>query len=196
MIIGLTGGIGSGKTRASDYLRDQHGCVILDNDVTAREVVALGSTLLPQIAAHFGKDALLANGELNRVWLRDTIFSRPDEKVWLESLTHPEIRRRTLVRLQKVTADEILILVSPLLFESQQDQLCDQTIAISTPLDVQIERVQQRDGNTSEQVTRIMNNQMNDEIRIQRATHIVYNDSTLEHLYHQLDTLVLDWKRP
>ena len=195
MIIGLTGGIGSGKTLASDYFRDHHGFDVLDNDVTAREVVAVGSPLLSVIADHFGTEVLLASGALNRVWLRDKIFSNADDKAWLESVTHPEIRRCTLERLQQVAADDILILVSPLLFESQQDQLCDQTIAITTPLDIQIERVRQRDANTSEQVARIMNNQMDDEIRAKHATHIVYNDGTIEHLYQQLDTLALDWKR-
>ena len=195
MIIGLTGGIGSGKTLASDYYRDHHGFEILDNDVTAREVVAVGSPLLSVIADHFGPDVLLVSGALNRVWLRDKIFSNADDKAWLESVTHPEIRRCTLERLRQVADDDILILVSPLLFESQQDQLCDQTIAITTPLDIQIERVRQRDANTNEQVARIMNNQMDDEIRSQRATHIVYNDGTIEHLHQQLDTLALDWKR-
>jgi dephospho-CoA kinase len=194
MIIGLTGGIGSGKTLASDYLRDHHGFEILDNDVTAREVVAIGSPLLLEIAAHFGPEVLQSDGGLNRAWLRDTIFSNPTEKTWLESVTHPEIRNRTLERLGGVGQNEILILVSPLLFESQQDQLCDQTIAITTPVDIQVTRVQQRDGNSSEQVARIMNNQLQDEGRTQQATHILYNDSTMAHLYQQLDTLVQQWK--
>ncbi len=195
MIIGLTGGIGSGKTLASEYLRLHHGFDILDNDVTARDIVALGSPILMQISRHFGAKSLMPDGTLDRAYLREQIFSNPTEKLWLESITHPEIRRLTLERIAATAQNSVLIPVSPLLFESQQDSLCDQTVVIRVPRELQIARVKQRDANTDIQVKRIMKNQLSDDNRTERADHIVYNDGTIEHLYQQLDHLAQSWKK-
>lgn len=195
MIIGLTGGIGSGKTLASEYFRIHYGFDILDNDVTARDIVVRGSPLLDRITAHFGVNSLMPDGTLNRGYLREQIFSNPAEKDWLESVTHPEIRHLTLERIAATAQHKVLILVSPLLFESHQDSLCDQTVVITVPLDIQIARVKRRDNNTAVQIKRIMQNQLSDDNRTERADHIVYNDGTKEHLYQQLDHLAFSWKK-
>lgn len=193
MIIGIAGGIGSGKTLAADYLFNNHQFEILDNDVTAREIVEKGSPLLDIITDHFGLEILTENQTLNRPVLRQKIFDNPREKIWLESVTHPEIRKRTLAKIASVPQNQVILLVSPLLYESRQHELCDETVVICSSRDNQIKRVHKRDGSSNSTIESIINHQYSNEQRIKLATHVLYNDSTIDNLYHQLDELVSKW---
>jgi len=193
MIIGIAGGIGSGKTLATDYLHKYYHFDVLDNDVTAREIVAPGTPVLKQIVAHFGNEIVLSNGQLNRPELRQRIFNAPDEKAWLESVTHPAIRQETLKRIQKTSTNEILLLVSPLLFESEQHKLCDTTLAIVASNTLQVSRTKERDGSDKTTIQNIMSNQMNNEQRIELADQVLYNDATIEDFYQQLDKIAQSW---
>lgn len=190
-ILGLTGGIGSGKTAASDYLASK-GIVVVDADVVAREVVEPGQPALQAIAERYGNDALLPDGRLNRAWLRQKVFAEPQEREWLESQTHPRIRAAIIHQLQAATS-AYAILVSPLLFESGQYQLTQRTLLIDVSEALQVERASQRDQNDAEQIRRIIAAQMSGADKRAKADDIADNSQDLEHLHQQLDQLHLTY---
>ena len=144
MIIGLTGGIGSGKSKAATHFAELK-IEIIDTDVLAREAVAKGAVALEKIAHHFGDTILKADGNLNRKLLRKTIFSDPSEKKWLESLLHPMIHSRIVSLLSKPRST-YCILMSPLLLETQQKGLVHRILVIDVDQDTQLTRTLQRDG--------------------------------------------------
>jgi len=187
LIIGLTGGIGSGKTAASDFFADQ-GVRVVDADVVAREVVEPGEPAWQAIKDRYGKDALLNDQTLNRAWLRQKVFAEPDERLWLESQTHPRIRDSLIRQLSEATS-AYAILVSPLLFESGQNALVKHTLVIDVPVEKQIERACSRDANAEEQIRRIIAAQMPRDERLSRASDVVDNSGSLDTLYQQLEPL-------
>ncbi len=186
-ILGLTGGIGSGKSAASAYFRDQ-GIVVVDADIVAREVVEPGQPALLAIKQRYGSEALHDDGTLNRAWLRAKVFAEPDERKWLESQTHPRIRDSIIAQLKAATSP-YAILESPLLFESGQSELVARTLVIDVPEEIQVERASSRDGNEEEQIRRIIAAQMPRSERLQRADDAVDNSGNLEALYSQLEPL-------
>ena len=186
-ILGLTGGIGSGKSAASRFFEEK-GIVVIDADIVAREVVEPQQPAWQAIKERFGNDALLADGTLNRAWLRTKVFAEPDERKWLESQTHPRIRESIILQLQAATSP-YAILASPLLFESGQALLTHRTLLIDVPEDVQLARASARDGNNIEQIQRIMNAQMSRTDRQARANDVVDNSGTLDSLFQQLQPL-------
>ena len=190
-ILGLTGGIGSGKSAASHWF-EQQGIHVVDADVVAREIVAVGQPALQQIQAQFGDWVLLDNGELNRRALREHIFQDPAARTQLENITHPAIRQSIKQQLQTATSP-YAILVSPLLFETNQHELAQHTLLIDASIDIQILRASQRDHQTIEQIQTIIKTQMPREQKQALADDIVINDGHLEHLYAQLRPLHLKY---
>lgn len=186
-ILGLTGGIGSGKSAASQWF-EQHGIVVVDADVVAREIVEVGQPALLQIQQAFGDWVLLKDGTLNRRALREHIFQSNDARRILESITHPAIRQSIIQQLQDAQSPYV-ILVSPLLFETNQHELTDHTLLIDASIELQIQRAAQRDGQNIEQIHRIIAAQMPREQKQQLADDIVLNDGHLEHLYAHLQPL-------
>ena len=186
-ILGLTGGIGSGKSAASAYFRDK-GIVVVDADIVAREVVEPGQPALLAIKQRYGSEALHDDGTLNRAWLRAKVFAEPDERKWLESQTHPRIRDSIIAQLKAATSP-YAILESPLLFESGQSELVARTLVIDVPEEIQVERASSRDGNEEEQIRRIIAAQIPRSERLQRADDAVDNSGNLEALYSQLAPL-------
>lgn len=196
-VVGLTGGIGSGKSAASDWFAEQ-GIAVVDADIVAREVVAAGQPALQQIVQRFGQAMLLPGGELNRRALREHVFADPAARQALEQITHPLIRQSIVEQLLAATTPYAL-LVSPLLFESQQDQLVNRTLLIDAPETLQLQRAMQRDDHDEQHIRRIMAAQWSREQRRQRADDIVCNDGTVQHLYTQLIPLhqrYLDMAKP
>jgi dephospho-CoA kinase len=183
-IVGLTGGIGSGKSAASQWFAAQ-GIVVVDADVVAKEVVQPGTQLLGQIQASFGDWVLLADGALNRPALREHIFNHPAARQQLEALTHPAIRQELLRQLQTARSPYVL-LVSPLLFETGQHQLSQRTLLIDVPESLQLQRASQRDGQSPAQIEKIMAIQMPRAQKQQLADDVVSNHLDLAHLYQQL----------
>ena len=183
-VVGLTGGIGSGKTAASDYLHSL-GIDVVDADIVARDVVAIGQPALAQIAQHFGTAVLLADGSLNRSALRTIVFNNADERKVLETITHPAIRQEILQQL-KASVSPYTLLVSPLLFESGQYQFAHRNLVIDASEDLQRQRAALRDGVSSEQINRIMAAQLTRAERNRRADDIVINHGDLADLYQQL----------
>ena len=187
LIIGLTGGIGSGKSEASARF-SARGILVVDADVVAREVVEPGKTALVQISQHFGIGILDSAGRLNRSKLREIIFSDPSEKQWLELLLHPIIN--TDIRHQLANASSTYaILSSPLLLETQQFQLVDRVLVIDTSEQLQIERASQRDKNNEAQIKAIMHTQLSRQERCARATDIIQNHGTRAELDAQVEKL-------
>jgi len=184
LIVGLTGGIGSGKTAASDYFASL-GIVVVDADIVAREVVEPDQPAWQAILDRFGEEALLPDRSLNRPWLRDKVFADPAIRQWLEQQTHPRIRERLEDQLAHASSD-YAILVSPLLFESGQDALVSRTLVIDVPVEIQLQRACARDSNNEAQIRNIIAAQMPREARLERADDVVDNSGTLASLTEQL----------
>lgn len=186
-IAGLTGGIGSGKTAASDHFASL-GIDVIDADVVAREVVQPGSTALQSIADYFGAEYIDDDGSLNRALLRRRIFSHKEDKDWLESLLHPLIA--TSIRRQLEDASSAYaILVSPLLLETEQHKLCNRILLIDSPEALQISRTMSRDNNPREQVESIIANQASRSTRQKQADDIISNDGTLKELFEKVELI-------
>lgn len=186
-ILGLTGGIGSGKSAASDYFMQQ-GIVVVDSDVVAREVVLPGQPAWQAIRQRYGDVALLADETLDRDWLRQKIFAEPEERQWLESQTHPRIRAATIQQLQQAQSAYV-VLASPLLFESKQSAFVQRSLVIDVPEDIQLQRACARDVNNEEQIRRIMAAQLSRAERLKLADDTVDNSGSLEQLYASLAPL-------
>jgi dephospho-CoA kinase len=187
LIIGLTGGIGSGKTAASDFFASK-SITVVDADIVAREVVEPGEPAWLTITERYGNDVLQEDQTLNRAWLRHKVFAEPDERKWLEGQTHPRIRDRLIQQLRDSTSP-YTILVSPLLFESGQSTLVKRTLVIDVPVDTQVKRACSRDINDEEQIRRIIAAQISREDRCSRADDVADNSGTLVQLHAQLEKL-------
>lgn len=187
LIVGLTGGIGSGKSAASQWFETQ-GINVVDADIVAREIVEKGQPALAQIQSAFGDWVLLENGELNRKALREHIFQHPAARQQLEDITHPAIRLSIIEQLTQAKSPYV-ILVSPLLFETNQHLLTQRTLLIDASIELQIQRASQRDGQSIEQIENIIQAQMPRDRKLDLADDIVVNDGQIEHLYTQLEKL-------
>jgi len=189
-IVGLTGGIGSGKSTVA-RLFGQLGVHWVDADDVARQVVEPGTPALATIAERFGPDVLQEDGALDRAWLRRRIFEVPEEKQWLEGLLHPIIREELVRQLRGDPSYELpyTLLVSPLLLETNQHELVDRVVVIDVPESIQLERTMARDDNTREQVEKIMAAQMSREQRCARADAIINNNKPLTDVERQVRAL-------
>lgn len=183
-ILGITGGIGSGKSTATDFFSTLD-IDIVDADIVSREVVTPGSFALTAIKKQFGNDILLASGELNRAKLRQHIFSDPKAKEWLEALLHPLIREKIKNQLEKVSSP-YGILSSPLLFETQQYLHTHRTLVIDCSQVQQLKRTLSRDNTNEEQIKNIMSSQLSREQRNARADDVINNDDNVEQLQQSL----------
>jgi dephospho-CoA kinase len=188
IIIGLSGGIASGKTTVANLFNEHFSINIIDADIVAREVVALGSEGLKQIVNHFGEVILLTDGTLNRSQLREKIFSDPNEKQWLNDLLHPMIRDKIDSDLSKVTSPYALLVV-PLLIENQMQSMTDRILIIDVPTEVQIERTMRRDNVSKEQVTAILKSQASREQRLAVADDVIENHTKNQELLPQITDL-------
>lgn len=187
LVIGLTGGIGSGKTAASDWFAAQ-GIEVVDADLVSRLVVEPGQPALAEIRAHFGDAVVTADGRLDRAALRARVFNDPAERRWLEALLHPRIAAEIFRQLQAARSP-YAILVSPLLFETGQKDFVRRTLLVDVPEDVQLSRTSARDKVDAQQVRNIMAAQMSRTDRRARADDIVVNDGSLADLHAQLAPL-------
>ncbi|WP_019604388.1 dephospho-CoA kinase [Teredinibacter turnerae] len=187
-VVGLTGGIGSGKTTVSQRF-EHHGIVVVDADTIAREVVAPGSEGLEKITARFGPEILLANGSLDRQALRKIIFSNESERHWLESLTHPLIRTQIEARIQAAPGP-YAILSAPLLLESGHYNV-NRVLIVDLPVAEQVTRASARDNADRGMIEKIIASQMPRTERLKHADDIVDNAGSLEQTLSQVDALHL-----
>lgn len=186
-VLGLTGGIGSGKSAVSEMF-EKLNIVVVDADIAARQVVAPQSEGLNAIAAHFGTNILNPDGSLNRGQLREIIFADGQQKAWLNNLLHPLIREKLLTDLANA-ASEYVILVAPLLFENNLDQYCQRTLVVDVPVEVQLHRTTKRDNVTEQQAKNIIAAQMSREDKLAHADDIIDNNRSLVLVETELQQL-------
>ncbi|GAB2702081.1 dephospho-CoA kinase [Aliiglaciecola sp. 3_MG-2023] len=186
-VIGLTGGIGSGKTAVSDIFSDM-GIDVIDADVIAREVVEPGSPALHVIAKKLGEKSLLADGNLNRQYVREVVFSDPKLKVWLDNLLHPMIRKN-MQRQLKQAKSPYCILAVPLLVENNMMAMVNRVLVVDVCEDVQLQRASNRDQQSSQQIKNIMANQVSREVRLSHADDVIDNNGLIIDLKKQVEQL-------
>ena len=186
LIIGLTGGIASGKTTVSDMFKSL-SVDIIDADIIAREVVTPPSEALNAIAAHFGKNYLSADGELNRTLLRQKIFSADDHKQWLNNLLHPLIRTRIIEQTAQASS-QYCILVAPLLIENNLVPLVDRVLVVDVTEGKQVERTMIRDNSLLHEVKAIMASQASRKQRLNIADDVIDNDNISEFVLKEIVT--------
>ncbi len=187
-IVGLTGGIGSGKTTVSNMFVEL-GVEVIDADIVARQVVAPNSEALAIIVEHFGQNILQKNGKLNRSALRSKIFSNDKEKQWLNALLHPLIRQNILNDLLLASGD-YCILSAPLLLENNLQALVNRILVIDVSVATQISRTCQRDSSNQQEVNAIINSQISREKRLTFADNIINNESNdLNEVLTQVNAL-------
>lgn len=186
-VVGLTGGIGSGKSAVS-ALFEVHGITVIDSDVVARQVVEPGQPALQKIAEHFGPGVIQADGKLDRAALRQRIFDDANERLWLEGLLHPLIREETQHQL-RAAGGPYVILASPLLVESGQSKLVQRVLVVDAPEELQIQRATARDTSNEAQIRAVMATQASRQRRLKHADDVILNDKTLDDLAPQVEDL-------
>ncbi|WP_434997178.1 dephospho-CoA kinase [Vibrio scophthalmi] len=187
-VIGLTGGIASGKTTVANLFQQQFGIDIVDADIVAREVVEPESAGLKQIVQRYGAAILLDDGTLNRAQLRDIIFADPNEKQWLDALLHPMIRHRMLEQLDNTTTPYALLVI-PLMAENNLQTLANRVLVVDADESSQIERTMLRDGISQQQAQSIVNSQATRAQRLAIADDVLKNHSKNQQLLYQITEL-------
>jgi len=187
LIIGLTGGIGSGKTAVSDRFASL-GIVIVDADLASRAVVEPGSPALQSIEEHFGGEVIARDGSLDRPALGRLVFENEAERVWLEKLTHPLINAHLAEQLASADSP-YAILAHPLLVETSRTRVCDRVLVVDVPKALQMERTLARDDRSQSQVKAIIEAQATREQRLAAADDVIVNDQDLAHLDAEVERL-------
>ncbi|NLK71780.1 MAG: dephospho-CoA kinase [Clostridiales bacterium] len=184
-IIGLTGGIGSGKTEATRYLRNK-GIHVIDTDEISREIVYPGSKALKQIIKHFGKEIINKDGFLNREALAQIVFSDNSQLAILNGIMHPMIINEITKSLKKIK-DKIVVIDAPLLIETSLNTKCDEVWVVDVPEKIQIERIKKRDNLHETDINMRIQTQIRREERNKYAHVIIDNSKDLQHLHEQID---------
>jgi len=190
-IIGLTGGIATGKSQVSSMLSEL-GAIIIDADIVAREVVQKGLPAWQQIKDEFGQEYLLSNGELNRKKLGKLVFTNPDALAKLNSITHPAIKGRIEDRINNLKAQDfkgVVVVDAALLLETGWETMVDQVWVVDAPMEKRIERLMIRDNFTRDQALSRINSQMSQQERIAKADKIIYNNSDIDSLREQVQRI-------
>lgn len=193
LVLGLTGGICSGKSTVCEIFA-KNQIPVIDADSIAKSLVAPGSPQLQKIAEHFGQD-ILNGDQLDRLKLRGIIFSDPKEKAWLESLLHPLIYQDIQQRI-KQCSEPLCLIDIPLLAESKQsyDNLLDEIIVIDCEKDTQIARLRERDKCSQVEALRIINSQASRERRLKIANQILDNSKDIQSLVHDTQQLIAHYR--
>jgi dephospho-CoA kinase len=196
-IIGLTGGVGMGKTTISNHLASTHQIPVLDADVFARAAVEPGSVVLGEIVERYGASILRPDQTLDRQRLGEIIFNSPSERLWLEQRIHPYVRDRMETGLKTLVeqGQTIVVLVVPLLFEARMTDLVTEIWVVRCPLQQQMDRLRQRDRLDIEQARARIDSQMPIERKLDRANVVIDNSTTPEALLEQVDA-ALDLASP
>lgn len=188
-LIGLTGGIGTGKTTVSNYLAQKYQLPVLDADIYAREAVIPGSPILEHIFDRYGAQVKLPDNQLNRSALGEIIFNNPKEKQWLEQQIHPFVRDRFAQELEKINHDTVVLAI-PLLFEAKLTDTVTEIWVVHCDRSWQIERLQKRSGLTLPQAQARIANQLPLAEKVALADVVLDNNADLPHLYAQVDQVL------
>ncbi|MFI0371682.1 dephospho-CoA kinase [Actinomadura sp. 1N219] len=186
--VGLTGGIGSGKSEVSARLRER-GAVVIDADKIAREVVEPGTSGLAAVVAEFGEGVLLPDGALDREKVGRIVFSDPERLAALNAIVHPLVGERTRELMDAAPADSVVVYDVPLLAENGLADMYDEVVVVDAPEEVQLDRLVARRGMTEEDARARMASQASRAERRAVATHVIDNSGTLDDLKSQVDAL-------
>jgi dephospho-CoA kinase len=194
LVIGLTGGIASGKSTVSNMLKEM-SITVIDADVEARLAVREGEPAYKQIIAEFGDGILLENGEIDRQKLGAIIFHQADKRQRLNEITHPEVRRRMLEQVEtaKRNNEEVVVLDIPLLFESKLTAMVEKTLLVYVDSDIQLQRLMERNNLTITDAQARISSQMPLSEKIKLADAVINNNGTLEDTKQQLLTVLEKW---
>jgi dephospho-CoA kinase len=182
--VGLTGGIGSGKSTVARYFAAL-GVPVIDCDVIAKDLVQPGTKVLAQIVEHFGDKIVNAKGELKRSYLRQIVFNTVSERTWLEGLLHPLIWQEIASRLAQLQAVYCIIII-PLLLEASWQKHVDKILVVDAKETTQIARLMQRDHVTLVKAKTSLHNQASRQQRLQAADDVIHNDGSLQNLQEQV----------
>ena len=186
--IGLTGGIGSGKSSATEYF-EKLGVPVIDADKIAHQLTAARSDALLEISDRLGQQFITSQGELDRNKLSNYVFNHPDKKTTLEEILHPRVRQDIMEKLRKLESSPYVILAVPLLLETNFTELVDRILVVDAPENTRIQRVQERDGRSAENVLSIINQQIDQKTRLEKADDILDNSGTLADLQSSIKQL-------
>ncbi|MDJ0680450.1 MAG: dephospho-CoA kinase [Xenococcaceae cyanobacterium MO_167.B52] len=189
-LIGLTGGIATGKSTVSDYLADKYDIPVLDADIFAKEAVKTGSEILNRIFQRYGDRINLPDGSLNRSALGDIIFNDSSEKQWLENQIHPYVRDRFTSELKKITAETVILSI-PLLFEANLTHLVTEIWVVFCDETIQLQRLQKRNNLSLKQAQTRIKNQLSLTQKIALADVAIDNNTDLVSLYQQCDHYII-----
>ncbi|MCM3725371.1 dephospho-CoA kinase [Neobacillus cucumis] len=194
LVIGLTGGIASGKSTVSNMLKEM-SITVIDADIEARLAVMKGESAYKQIIAEFGDGILLENGEIDRQKLGAIIFHQADKRKRLNEITHPEVRRRMLEQVEtaKRNNEEVVVLDIPLLFESKLTAMVEKTLLVYVDSDIQLQRLVERNNLTIADAQARINSQMPLSEKIRLADAVINNNGTLEDTKQQLLMILEKW---
>ena len=187
LVIGLTGGIGSGKSTVAEMF-ESLGVPIIDMDRIARQIVEPGQPALTQIKQAFGEKIVAASGQLNRQQLSKIIFDSVEKRHQLEAILHPLIRQETARQLAELKSPYCIVVI-PLLLESEQRSLVDRVLVVDVPESLQISRTMQRDGISAAQVRKILAAQVRRDSRLNAADDVIDNSAAMEDIRHRVDEL-------
>ncbi|MEM8720045.1 MAG: dephospho-CoA kinase [Cyanobacteria bacterium P01_G01_bin.39] len=188
-LIGLTGGIATGKTTVSNYLAQKYSLPVLDADIYAREAVQQDSPILQRIFERYGNQVKLPDATLNRAALGKIIFNNSEQKKWLEGQIHPFVRDRFTQELHQ-TSSKTVVLAIPLLFEAKLTTMVTEIWVVSCDLQKQISRLQQRDNLTPQQAKARIDSQLPLKEKVALADVVLQNNADLKYLYDQVDSAI------
>ena len=186
-VVGLTGGIGSGKSAVSNRFANL-GITVTDTDIISRAIVEPGEPALAAIARHFGPEILDTDGRLARGVLRQRVFADSSERRWIEALLNPAIGQRMNDELAAAVSPYAL-LVNPVLIETGQNRLCHRVLVVDVPEEIQVERTVNRDDNTETQIKAIIATQTDRKTRLSHADDVIVNDGDFDHLDREVQRL-------
>ena len=194
-IVGLTGGISSGKSTVSSYLK-QLKIPVIDADEVARKVVEPNSQGAIEIRKTFGSDVFEEDGSLNRQRLGALIFSNAENRQKLDDLLQPLIKITILNEIEEYRqkGENMIVLDLPLLFEKQYEELCEEIIVVYIPKELQLERLMRRNQYTKQEALSRINSQLSIEEKRKRATVLLDNQGTIQQLYHQVEQWLVETK--
>lgn len=189
-IIGLCGGIGSGKSAVSHYLEEK-GYPIVDADIVAREVVRKGSLGLELLVAHFGKEILSKTGELDRTLLGELVFNDEEKRSLLNHLLHPLIEEDIVKKLHALENEKVVFLVVPLFYEAGYERYTDEVFFVSADESLRLKRIQKRDESSAELALKKIKSQLSEDELIARfKPTVIKNNTTLDELKDSVDALL------
>ncbi len=186
--VGLTGGIASGKTTISDLFAAR-GVPVIDTDIISRQLLEPGELAFDQVCAKFGDEILQPDGSIDRKRLREIVFNDRAAKIWLETMLHPLIFQRSLEAIQTRADGDYVLVVVPLLFETNFQSLVDRVLAVDCPAERQIERLLKRDRIDAKLARKMLDQQLSNDDRLARAHDVIDNRGDGSDLENQVESL-------